>query len=132
MKTRGRSSLSDERASRLRQSLSRLRDQSGKLLDVFLDRSPLTRGSVYELRRKCGKPSCVCATGKSLHSCLVVTWYAGGKKRLRSLSSREKAELSQLTECYRHFRQARARLVALHAKTLSVIDLIEVARRREP
>lgn len=132
MKTRDRSPLSNERASRLRQSLGRLRDESSKLLDVFLDRSPLTRGSVYELRRKCGKPSCACATGKTLHSCLVVTWYVGGKKRLRSLSSREKAEMSQLTACYRHFRQTRARLVELHAKTLSVIDLIEVSRRREP
>lgn len=40
-----------------------LRDELGQLLEVFLARDPLVKGSVYELRRKCGKPTCGCARG---------------------------------------------------------------------
>ena len=123
---------SGDRASRLRQSLGRLRDETARLLDVFLDRAPLVRGSVYELRRKCGKPSCACASGKTLHSCMAITWRDGGRKRLRSISPKEEMELSRLTQRYRRFRTARAQLVELHAKVLDVIDQLEAARRLEP
>jgi len=123
---------SGERASRLRQSLHRLRNETATLLDIFMSRAPLVRGSVYELRRKCGKPSCACASGKALHSCMAITWSAGGCKHLRSLSPKEEMELTRLTENYRRFRRARARLVELQAKELEVIDRLEVARRQEP
>ena len=123
---------SGERASRLRQSLHRLRNETATLLDIFMSRAPLVRGSVYELRRKCGKPSCACASGKALHSCMAITWSAGGRKRLRSVSPKEQLELTRLTENYRRFRRARARLVELQAKELEVIDRLEVARRQEP
>jgi hypothetical protein len=121
-----------DRASRLRQSLSRLRDEIARVLDVFLARDPLVRGSVYELRRKCGKPSCACASGQALHSCIAITWTDGGRKRLRSLSPKEEMELMTLTENYRRFRRARARLVELHAKLIGVVDQLELTRRRKP
>lgn len=121
-----------EDASRLRQSLCRLRDEAVELLNVFLRREPLVRGSVYELRRKCGKPSCACATGGALHSCMAITWREGSRKRLRSLRPKEETELTQLTECYRTFRRARAQLIELHAEMLAVIDQLEVVRRKEP
>jgi len=122
-----------DRTSRLRQSLCRLRDETGRLLDVFLGRDPLVRGSVYELRTKCGKSGCACARRGRLHSCTAITWRSvGGRKRLRSLSPKEKLELTRLTENYRRFRRARAQFVELHGKLLEVIDQLDVARRREP
>jgi hypothetical protein len=128
----GRSQNPARDASRLRQSLSRLRDQLPPLIDVLLGREPLVRGSVYELRRKCGKPSCVCAAGEKLHSCMAITWSSGGRKRLRSLSPKEEMELRRLTENYRRFRQARTQLVELHVEILDVIDQLETVRCREP
>jgi hypothetical protein len=118
--------------SRLRQSLVKLRDETARLMEVFLSREPLVRGSVYELRRKCGKPTCACAAGVALHACMVITWSDGGKKRLRSLSPKEEMELTQLTERYRHVRRARAKLVAVHSKIIDVIDELETTRRKEP
>ena len=123
---------SSDRASRLRRSLHRLRDETATLLEVFLSHAPLVRGSIYELRRKCGKPACACASGKALHSCMAITWSAGGRKRLRSVSPKEQLELTRLTENYRRFRRARARLVELQAKVREVIDRLEVVRRQEP
>jgi len=121
-----------ERLSRLRLSLVRLRDELAKILDMFLGREPLVRGSVYELRRKCGKPACSCASGKVLHSCMAITWHDGSRKRLRSLSPKEEMELRRLTENYRRFRRARGQLLELQAKMLQVVDQLEVARRKEP
>lgn len=121
-----------DRASRLRLSLCRLRDETARLLQAFLSRAPLVRGSVYELRRKCGKPSCACATGKALHACIAISWTEGGRKRLRSLSPKEHTELVRLTERYRALRRARARWVELQAQMLVLIDRLETVRRREP
>ena len=126
-------SASDSRqASRLRQSLCRLRVEIIQVLEVFLSRDALVRGSIYELRRKCGKPNCACASGGTLHSCTAITWSDGGRKRLRSLSPEEEAKLTPQTENYRRFRRARARLLELQAEVLVVIDQIEGTRRREP
>lgn len=122
-----------DRASRLRRSLCRLRDEAARLLDIFLGREPLVRGSVYELRRKCGKSSCACAAGEALHSCVAITWRDdAGRKRLRSLSSKEQVEMTRLTKRYRRFRRARAGLVKLQAQILDIVDKLEVLRRREP
>lgn len=126
------SAATRDQASRLRLSLCRLRDETARLLQVFLGREPLVRGSVYELRRKCGKPSCACATSGALHSCMAITWRDGGRKRLRSLSPKEQVELAQLTERYRAFRRTRARLVEMHTQMLDLIDTLEALRCREP
>ena len=122
----------DARVSSLRQSLVRLREEISQLLDVFMLGTPLVRGSVYELRTKCGKPTCACAMRGALHSCTVITWSENGRKRLRSLSPKESMELTRLTENHRRFRRARARLVELNAKVLALVDKLAEARRQEP
>jgi hypothetical protein len=123
---------SDNDASRLRQALANLRDEISDVLEVFMHRGPMVRGSVYELRRKCGKPSCACASGKALHACMAITWTEAGRKHLRSLTPKEEMELVRLTEDYRRFRRARSRLAELHTNLLAVVDKIEAARCRNP
>ena len=123
---------SDDKTSRLRQALANLRDEIAEVLDLFMGRGPLVRGSVYELRRKCGKPNCVCAAGKELHACMAITWTEAGRKRLRSITLKEEMDLTRLTEDYRRYRRARDRLVALHAKLLGIVDQLEAARCRKP
>jgi len=123
---------SADRASRLRQALGHLRAELTLLGKVFVAREPIMRGSVYELHTKCGKRSCRCAEGAELHSCMVISWTARGRKRLRSISKEQQAELVALTQRYRRFRKARARLLEVHAKMLAIIDKLEAARRKEP
>ena len=123
---------SADRHSRLRQALVQLRAELTLLDEVFLAREPIMRGSVYELRTKCGKPSCRCAEGAERHSCMVISWTARGRKRLRSIPKQQQAELVALTQRYRRFREARTRLLEVHAKMLAIIDKLEVARRKEP
>jgi hypothetical protein len=83
------------------------------------------------MERKCGKPNCSCATGKT-HASMVLSWSEGGRTRLLSVPEKKLDELRQQTEQYQRFRKARARLVQLHKRMLDLVNRIEEARRREP
>ena len=49
-----------------------------ELLDTFLGRTPLLPGSLYTLRRRCGKPNCHCAQGE-LHASTVLSYRGQGR-----------------------------------------------------
>ena len=117
--------------SRTRQALVQLRDELGRLLEVFLARDSLVKGSVYTLHRRCGKPTCGCVRG-ARHSTLVLSWSEAGRTRLRSLPPGRQGELRTAVRRYQRFRRARARLIKLHAEMLARIDALEAGRRAAP
>ena len=116
--------------SRLRQSLVQLCDEIKKLTHPFLTDLPVIKGSVYELKRKCGKPGCKCAQAE-LHSRMVVSSSEKGKTRLRVIPSGFLVEVQAKVRRYQELRQARARLVEVHKKMLQVMDEMEAMRRQE-
>ena len=117
--------------SRLRQTLRRLLQDLEHSLEVAFGRSPLVKGNVYELARKCGKPNCVCTRGE-LHRSMVLTWSEGGKSRLVSIPSDRLGELKAKSEAYLRFRRARARVTEISREIVAVLDQIEKLRREEP
>jgi len=117
--------------SRLRQHLVALREELGQLLEVFLARDPLVKGSVYTLRRQCGKPTCACARG-ALHETVVVSWSEAGRTRLQPLPPGRRGDVRAAVRRYQRFRRARARLVKLHAEMLALIDALDRGRREAP
>lgn len=122
-----------EQASRQRALLAQLGEQYRRLLRDLLSPRHLLKGSVYELKTRCGKPSCHCAAPPGpLHSTPVLSWSHAGKTRLRSLSASDLARWRRLTEAYRRFRQARARLVKLHLQILQALNRLEQALRLPP
>jgi hypothetical protein len=122
-----------DRASRLRQALKTLLHDYQRQLEVLLPLRQLSKGSVYDLHTRCGKPSCHCATQEGpLHTSAVISWSEHGKTRLRTLPPDERARFRRLTEDYRHFRHARAALVKLHRRMLDHIDRLEKALRLPP
>ena len=123
---------------RAREQLSRLRSTLGdrlaelrRVLKVVFGRSPLVKGNVYELARKCGKPNCICTRGE-LHRSMVLTWSEKGKSRLLSLPSERVGEVKKKSEEYLRFRRARARVTEIHRDILGLMDRIERLRREEP
>ncbi len=126
--------LSDrEQASRQRALLAKHGEQYGGLLRELLSLRHLLKGSVYELKTRCGKPSCHCAAPQGpLHSTPVLSWSQAGKTRLRSLSASDLARWRRLTVAYRRFRRARARLVKLHQQILLALNRLEQALRLPP
>jgi Family of unknown function (DUF6788) len=122
---------SGQSLSRLRQELRRLLADLEHSLEVIFGRTPLVKGTVYEMARKCGKPSCACARGQ-LHKSTVLSWSHQGKTRLKSIPPEKLTELRRKSEEYARFHRARARVSVVHKQMLEVIDRIEALRREEP
>jgi hypothetical protein len=122
---------SNQALSRLRLELRHLIEELGRSLEVIYGRSPLIKGTVYEIARKCGKPNCVCTHGQ-LHKSMVLSWSHQGKTRLKSIPAENLVELSRKSEEYIRFRRARAQVTIIHKKMLDVVDRIESLRREEP
>jgi len=119
-----------DRLSRLRQGLVRLGEETLRLLDVLLAREPLARGSLYLLRRRCGRPSCHCSEGEPHPTWVLATTGPRGR-RLRTIPPARLGEVRALVERYRRFRRARARLVKVHRQMLAGVEQLEAARRKE-
>ena len=120
-----------EELSRLRSTLRDRLAELRRILKVVFARSALVKGNVYELARKCGKPTCICTRGQ-LHRSMVLTWSEKGKGRLLSLPSERVAEVKKKSEEYLRFRRVRARVTEIHREILALLDRIEKVRREEP
>ena len=119
-----------EKFSQLRQSLKRLPDEIRRLINPCFSDESVIKGSVYELKRKCGKPGCKCVRGE-LHSRMVVSTSEHGKTRLRVIPHGFLVEVERKARRYQELRRARARLVEIHREMLRVIDEMEAMRREE-
>jgi hypothetical protein len=117
--------------SQLRKSLRILGDEARQLIRPFFYDRPVIKGSVYELKRKCGKPGCKCAQGQ-LHSCMVVSTSEKGKTKLSVIPRGFLVEVEGKVRCYQELRSARARLVEVHRNMIQVMDEMEAIRREEP
>src|SRR6266513_600111 len=76
-----------EKLSRLRGALLALLEHLRELLNVALARTPLVKGNVYEIARRCGTPNCRCTRGR-LHRNMVLTWSEQGRSHMRSIPPR--------------------------------------------
>ena len=114
--------------SQLRHSLRRLSDELRQLINPSFSDKPVIKGSVYELKRKCGKSGCKCAQGE-LHSRMVVSASEKGKTILRVIPHGFLVEIQAKVRRYQELRQARARLVEVHKKMLRAMDEMEAMRR---
>lgn len=124
---------SADRASRLRLALKSLLGDYQRHIETLLPLRQLLKGSVYDLRTRCGKPSCHCASDDGpLHTSPVISWSEHGKTRLRTLPPGQRAHFRHLTENYRRFRRTRAALVKLHQRIVAHIDRLEAALQLSP
>ena len=122
-----------QRASRQRQLLGEFEDQQRQLVETLMEIRELLKGSVYDLKTRCGKPSCHCAAPDGArHTTPVLSWSEKGKTQLRSLPAKEVDRTRRLTENYRQLRQTRTALVKLQRQTLTAIDRLEKALRLPP
>lgn len=99
------------------------------LLEDCFAREPLLPGSLYKLRRKCGKPNCRCTRGE-LHESTVLSYRGEGRPRNISPPLEQLESLRKMTEDYRRARQARAKLVRWQRQLLALVDELEAARVR--
>ena len=69
-----------KRLSSLRSQLALVQQELPRLLERCFGREPLLPGSLYTLRRKCGKPNCRCTRGE-LHESTVLSYRGQGRPR---------------------------------------------------
>lgn len=84
------------------------------------DRPRVLPGSLITLRRKCGKPSCRCATG-SVHETPALSYSVAGRTKMLTLSAEEVPAVAAAVARYRKAvkaleAEARAELVDLVAR----------------
>jgi hypothetical protein len=117
--------------SRFRQALrQRLKDLESSL-EVVFGRAPLVKGNVYEMARKCGKPSCTCTRGE-WHRSMVLSWSERGKTQLFSIPPDRLAQVRQKSQEYLRFRRTRARVSEICKGMVALLDRIEKLRREAP
>ncbi|MFQ5800724.1 MAG: DUF6788 family protein [Candidatus Hydrothermarchaeales archaeon] len=90
----------------------------------------MIRGSVYELKRKCGKPGCKCTKGQ-LHRTMVLSSSEKGRTKLRVIPHGFLLEVKTKVQRYQKLRRSRQRLGEVHRKMLQVMDEMEAMRREE-
>jgi len=91
----------------------------------------MIKGAVYEQRRKCGKPTCYCASGEP-HSSMMLSRSERGRTKLMKVPAGKLKDFQVLTERYQKFRRARARLGQIYKEMIRLVDQLEEARRKEP
>jgi hypothetical protein len=117
----------NQQLSSLRSQLLELQHRLPKLLEESLSRDPLLPGSLYTLRRKCGKANCHCTRGE-LHASTVLSYRGQGRPRNISPPPEQLDSLRTMTQNYRRCRQARVQLVRWQRQLLKLVDALEAAR----
>ena len=119
----------------LRQKLLQFPDLPREAVSSFLSSSPMTKGTVYTLRRKCSKPHCRCTRGE-LHTSLVLTASISGKTKLWTIEKEKFERMQETTAEYRRFRSARSCFIKEYDRRkneiLRVIDAIGKIRMQRP
>jgi hypothetical protein len=119
-----------EKFSRLRKALIQLVEEMRRLVEPFFSDRPVIKGTVYELKRRCGKPGCKCARGQ-LHARMVLSASEGGKTRLQVIPHGFLVEVQQKVRRYQELRRARVQLGEIYRRMLRVMDQMEAMRRQE-
>jgi hypothetical protein len=110
-----------EAVSRLRQQLWLVYRAQARTLRALQGEAPMVQGSLYLLRRKCGKPNCRCTRGQ-LHASWVLTRSQAGKSRLYPVPADQRGGLRPLTREYRRWQRTRALLIKQSARLVGLID----------
>lgn len=117
--------------SQYRQQLRKVGQQIERQLGTLMEHKPLLRGSVYRLRRRCGKAGCRCTRGE-LHESWVYLVREKGVQRLRVVPKGQTARWREWAENYRRFRRAQRDLGRLVREALRLAGELEALRTVPP
>lgn len=92
----------------------------GRLFRSLLTLRDMLPGSFVERRRRCGKPNCRCASGRSqdLHPQWALSVLVEGKLRTFHLNAALAEQARRGVELHRRFQQIEARICALNLRRL--------------
>ena len=80
----------------------------------------LLRGSLIVLRRRCGKPTCHCASGEG-HPIWFLTFMSEGKRRVERIPKEWADDVRQRVEAGRRFQDALREVLTAEAELLVLL-----------
>jgi hypothetical protein len=98
---------------------ARLRQRKFDLLRRFPIPPDLLPGSLSLTHRRCGQPTCHCASGQG-HPIWFLTFMGGGKKRVEPIPAEWVKEVQRLVQGGREFKNAVAEVFAANAELLAL------------
>lgn len=126
MRSSAKVSASRQRAGRIVKDLHRV-------LQPLLRAQIILRGTVYELRTRCGKAACACADNdERRHGRWVLSYTVEGEKRMRVVPLARLAEWRRWAANAREFRARRVKVAEMTRQLLEDLDVIERGQRRDP
>jgi hypothetical protein len=124
---------SSAKVSASRQRAGRLVRELRQAVQPLLRQQVLLRGTVYELRTRCGKSSCACSRrDEKRHRRWVLSYTVDGRKRMRVVPLNRLADWRRWTANAREFRHRRSRVAEMTRQLMEDLDVIERGHRRDP
>ena len=99
---------------------ARLRQGKFQLLRRFPIPPDLLPGSLSLTHRRCGQPTCHCATDQKGHPVWSLTFMARGKKHVERIPNEWVEEVQRLVDAGQDFKQAVAEVLAANAQLLAL------------
>jgi len=99
---------------------ARLRQRKFQLLRTLEVPEDALPGSLALTHRRCGKPTCHCASGDEGHPVWSLTFMVAGKKRVEHIPSEWVEEVRQRVERERQGKEALAWILAANAQLLAL------------
>jgi hypothetical protein len=95
------------------------------LVEEIIKTTVMVKGYYSTVYRKCGKPTCWCASEAKGHISTRITWNEHGVSRMRSVKKEDHERLLKATESYRNYRQQRRKLKQETAMLENLLDNFE-------
>lgn len=101
-------------------TLRALQKRRRALLREMLRPDPLIVGTVCEVLRRCGTPTCHCAKSPG-HRQTLLLYGEGGRRTSRFIRSQDVAQVRRAWQRYRRFREALRELRTLNTRELQLL-----------
>ena len=102
------------------EAASRLRQRKHQLLRRFPIPEYALAGSLALTYKRCGKPTCHCATAEMGHPAWSLTFMVDGRKRVEHVPGGLVEEIRPLVEQGREYKDAVAEVFAINAQLLAL------------
>jgi len=99
-----------------------LKGEKLKVIEKIHSLDNAIKGSVYEMKRFCGKPKCVCARTNTPHTSLFLSFSYKGKTRLVPIKKEQIPEIKARIHDYRELKAAIDELARINAELLRYKD----------
>jgi hypothetical protein len=95
-----------------------LQEEKKRVLEEIHSLDNAVRGSIYELKTKCGKPNCYCARTQRRHRTLMLSFRYKGKTKLVPIKKEQIPQIKARINDYKQLKEAIDELVRINAELL--------------